>query len=375
MGSATSWKWKLVGFIAVLALTVWLVFWLIRPTAQVVAAVRGKALNAVPGSVTVLAERPLELKTEAAGSVVKMNIDISTKVAAKDIVIELDPTDLKLQIEQLESDRATAKRRMEIGSATIYELANAKDTLAVAETHFRNGNFTQADLEKAKRALAQVQQKIELEELTAKQLLDRLENDLKIARRNLDRMTIRTPVSGVVTQLYTREGDLISAGQPVAKIITSTRIVEVKISEENFSGLKVGQNATVRFLSYGAGMYKAKVEKILPDADPQTQRYVLYLTVEIDPKLLVPGITGDASIVVDSRDNAINIPRRALFGRSVFVVTDGRVELRTVEVGFATANQAEILKGVNEGENVIVEDLDRFKQGDRVSVSVYEKKD
>lgn len=375
MGSAVSWKWKLVGLLAVLFGLVFAGWVLIRPTATVVAALRGKALNAVPGSVTVLAERPLELKSEVGGRVVKMNVDISSKVSAKDVVIELDPTDLILQIEQLTSERDAAKRRVEIGSPTLYKLTNDKDALATSEQNFKNGTLTLSDLEKARRLVKQTEQQLETENLSASQSLVRIESDLKVARRNLERMTIRTPVDGIVTQLYTREGDLINPGQPLVKIITSTRIVEVKISEENFSGLKVGQKASVRFLSYGATLYPARVDKILPDADPQTQRYVLYLSVQMDPKLLVPGITGDARITIDERDNATVVPRRALFGRNIFVVQNGRVELRTVETGFVTADVAEIIKGVQEGDYVIVEELDRFKNGDRVSVTVLEKRD
>jgi RND family efflux transporter MFP subunit len=144
--------------------------------------------------------------------------------------------------------------------------------------------------------------------------------------------------------------------------------VEAKISEENFSGLKVGQAATVRFLSYGANQYNGRVEKILPAADPLTQRYMVHLSVEIDPKLLVPGITGEVNIVIGSRPNAVVIPRRALLGRSLFVVKEGRVELRTVQIGFSSLDVVEITSGLTEGEMVIVDELDSFRAGDRVSV-------
>lgn len=375
MGASGSLKWRLLGFLVVLAVAVAAVWWFARPTATVAKVVRDKALNAVPGSVTVLAENPLELKSELAGRVTKMRIEISSKVAAKDVVIELDPTDLNLQIEQLLTDRDAAKKRIEIGSPSLYELTNAKEELAKAEAEFKTGNLTKAQLDIVTRKMKQVEQRLETENLEAAQRLARLENDLKVARRNLERMTIRTPVDGVVTQIYTREGDLINPGQPLAKIITSTRIVEAKISEENFSGLQVGQRAVVRFLSYGADQYEAKVEKILPDADPQTQRYVIYLTVEIDRKRLVPGITGEVSIVIGARENSLLVPRRALFGRNLFVVKDGRVELRNVEIGFSTLTRAEIVKGVAEGELVVVEETDRFKNGDRVAVQLAEKAD
>jgi HlyD family secretion protein len=95
----------------------------------------------------------------------------------------------------------------------------------------------------------------------------------------------------------------------------------------------------------------------------------VHLSVDVDTRLLVPGITGEVNIVIDSREDAVIIPRRAVFGRNVFVVKDGVVELRTVALGFTSMNEVEILEGVREGERVIVEGIDLFRDGDRVSVT------
>jgi hypothetical protein len=60
------------------------------------------------------------------------------------------------------------------------------------------------------------------------------------------------------------------------------------------------------------------------------------------------------------------IPRRALFGDNVYAVQNGRVQLRKVEVGYVSSNIAEITKGLSTGEQVVVEDLDKYRDGDRV---------
>ena len=362
-------KVKLAGVLVLIAVAVWLGLQMMRPEAKVVLAKRDRAINAVPGSITVLAERALQVKSDVGGRIVSSNLVLSSKVAAGGVLIELDPTDLNLQIEQLENDRAAIEKRIKIGSATQFELQNANDQLETADRLAKQGTMTAVDLERQRRVVKQLEQKLELENVTNAQQLARIENDLKVAYRNRSKMTVRSPVEGVISAVFTNVGDLISSGEPVATLIADSRVVEAKISEENFAGLKVGQHATLRFLSYGPVQYPGTVQKILPAADPLTQRYMVHLSVEIDPKLLVPGITGEVNIVVDARDNAIIIPRRALFGRGVFVVNNGRVELRTVEVGFASLNSVEIVRGVNAGEAVIVEDLERFRAGDRVSVS------
>ena len=363
-----SYKVKLAGVLLLLAVAAWLGLQMMRPHAIVVLAKRDRALNAVPGSITVLAERSLQVKSDVGGRVVSSNLDLSSKVAAGGVLIQLDQTDLNLQIDQLESDRATIQKRIQIGSATQFELQNAADQLETADRLTKLGTVTAVDLERQRRVVKQIEQKLELENVSDAQQLFKIENDLKVANRNRSKMTLRSPVEGVISAVFTNVGDLISGGEPVATIIADSRVIEARISEENFSGLKIGQRATLRFLSYGPTQYAGRVEKILPAADPLTQRYMVHLSVEIDPKLLVPGITGEVNIVIDSREDAIIIPRRALLGRSVFLVKNGLVEIRTVEVGFTSLTSIEIVRGLEAGDAVIVEDLDRFRAGDKVSI-------
>lgn len=362
-------KVKLVGVLVLLAVAVWFGVQLMRPEAKVALAKRGRAINAVPGSVTVLAERALQVKSDVSGRIVRSNLVLSDKVAAGGVLLELDTGDLNLQIEQLENDRATIQKRIKIGSATQFELQNATEQLENSERLHKQGTVTAVDLERQRRAVKQIEQKLELENVANAQQLAKIENDLKVAHRNRSKMTVRSPVEGVVSAVFANVGDLIPAGEAVATIIADSRVIEARISEENFSGLKVGQAATLRFLSYGAIQYAGRVEKILPAADPLTKRYMVHLSAEIDPKLLVPGITGEVNIVVDARDNAVTIPRRALLGQRVFRVKDGRVELRPVVLGFASLNSVEVLSGLDAGDAVIVEGLDLFRPGDRVSVA------
>jgi RND family efflux transporter MFP subunit len=216
----------------------------------------------------------------------------------------------------------------------------------------------------------QIEQRVALEEVGNKQLIETYENTLKVKKRQLEKMTVRAHFDGVVSQVYARPGDLIGAGSPLALIISTSRTVEAKISEENFAGIRIGQAASVRFLGYGSQLYDAKVTKILPTADPLTQRYIVHLEVQIEPEKLVPGITGEVSIVVGERPAEAIVPRRAVFGRNVYVVEDGRVHLREVELGYESVTAAEILKGLKAGEQVIVDQLDTFRDGDRVRVEV-----
>jgi RND family efflux transporter MFP subunit len=201
-----------------------------------------------------------------------------------------------------------------------------------------------------------------------RQTLETFKNSIAGKEILLKKMTITAPFDGIVTAVFFRPGALLPAKTPIAKLITISRTVEAKISEENFQGIKLGQKATVRFTG-GRENLDAKVIKILPTADPETQRYVIHLDVKIDPEQLVPGATGEVTVIIAERPDAILIPRRALKNKkSVFVAVDGRVQLRPVEVGYTDLMLAEITKGVAVGEQVIVEELDKLQDGDRVRI-------
>jgi RND family efflux transporter MFP subunit len=180
-------------------------------------------------------------------------------------------------------------------------------------------------------------------------------------------MTVRSPIDGQISQVLVTAGQFIGDRSELATVITNTRTIEARVSEENFADIRLDQPAVVTFLTYGDRRFDASVAKILPTADSATQRYVIQLAMPDTPVgLLKPGITGEASILTGSRDNALVIPRRAMVGDSVFVVADGRIELRRIKQGFVSLSDIEVLEGLAEGDQVVVEEIDTFRDGDRV---------
>jgi RND family efflux transporter MFP subunit len=358
---------KLFVFLIVVAVGVFGIIQWTRPEALVAEVFRGRAVDAVPGSVVVEAGFIMDIKSEIGGRLIFTSLEPGKRFEEGEVLVRIDTGDIELEVQKLESDFAAARRRVQIGSSTTLELANAKDNLRNLERLADLGQISDNEIIQARRAVQQVEQRVALEAVANQNMLEGYENQLLVKRRQMDKMTVRAPFDGVVSEVIARPGDLIGGGSPIARLISTSRTVEARISEENFAGIAVGQKAAVRFLGYGDQLYDATVEQILPTADAETQRYVVYLRVEVDPVLLVPGITGEVSIVVGERDNTLIIPRRALFGSNVYVVTGGVVELRQVRTGFTSLNDVEITEGLTEGELVIVDRLDIFRAGDRIN--------
>jgi RND family efflux transporter MFP subunit len=348
-----------------IALAVALIYFT-RPVAKVVRVVRGKAVDAVPGSVIVNAEYEMELKSELGGHLIKSALDEGKHVQKGEFLVQLDAGDIDVEIEKLQLDEDTLKKRIAVGSPAQLQLDGAKVAFADVERMHKLGQMSDSDFESQQRSFESVQWQLKLEQIGNQNLIDTDENALKAKRRERDKMTITAPFDGVVSKVLARPGALIDMGAPIAILISTSRTVVARISEEDFTGIRLGQKASVRFLGYGNELYRASVSKILPTADPETQRYEVFLNVDLPLERLIPGLTGEVSIVVGEHENTLIVPRRALFGNSLFVVKNSRVRLRNVTVGYVGLNEAEILGGVEEGERVIVEDIDQFRDGENV---------
>src|SRR5258708_11111254 len=356
---------KLLIAAAIIAAGAFAAVYFLRSVAQVAVVTHDKAVNAVPGRVDVIAEYATDLKSEVSGRVIKSTTEIGDAVKEGDVLVQIDTGDLDLEIEHSINDMESLKKRVSLGSTSQVELDNAKDLLKNYTRLHEKGNLPTADLERQERAVKAIEQRIALEDVSNQQSIEGFENLIKSKKRLREKMTIISPMNGTISKVFAHKGDLIGAAFPIATIVSPTRIVEAKISEENFAGIKIGQQATVRLTGYDT-QYEAKVSKILPTADPDTQRYVVHLDVKIEPQLLVPGITGEVSIVIDERNAQTVVPRRALQGNYVYVVNGGRIELRQIEKGYVALNKVEILKGLKEGDLVIVEEIDSFHDGERV---------
>jgi RND family efflux transporter MFP subunit len=366
---------KLLCLLAVLAAAAVLTLRALRPVAIVEPVVSTAAIDAKPGTVSVEEDFAMDLKSEQGGRVLAQDYALhpGDKVREGQVLLQLDPTDLKLLIARDQVAYETTKQNYltDHGAALRLETEEALQENRRAEN--RLGSVSAADLAAGERAVKTAQQVVDVEQIVRRNALAGMEYTLKMEQLQLDRMTVHAPpFAMVVKTVYVHPGDLISAQAPLATLITQGKRVVGKISDEDFAEIKVGQSASVFFVPYHDFLFNGKVAKILPTTDPLTQRHIIYLEVtDIADDQLIPGINGEVSVVVNQHPARAVVPRRAVFslnGDSVFVVKDGRVQLRKVTKGSVWARGIEITQGLEPGENVIVEGTESFHDGQAVAV-------
>eukprot|EP01012_Entosiphon_sulcatum_P024250 TRINITY_DN29422_c0_g1_i1.p2 TRINITY_DN29422_c0_g1~~TRINITY_DN29422_c0_g1_i1.p2 ORF type:complete len:381 (-),score=65.59 TRINITY_DN29422_c0_g1_i1:1835-2977(-) len=335
--------------------------------------IRGPAVSAVPGSIEVSADqggiRPF--KAESSGRVEWCEaLTPDARFKKGDVLMKLDTSDLVREIAETKRNFDFAQEERARLVAANIEKEVAEENLANMKRGLQRGDVSEEVVKTARRALDAIVSKQGIEEARNEKAKADYAALMKTKDIQLDRMTLVAQEDGIVKDVMVWTGALISAGAPVATFVSNKRLVAAKVSEENFGAIRLGQKAKVRLLSYpGEAPFDAVVSKILSVADETTQRYTVYVDVAIDPARLIHGSTGQVTITVGRRENALLVPRRALFNSdNVFVVKDGRVKVQQIKLGYLDLNRAEVLEGLKEGDLVVVENIDQFRDGQRVRV-------
>jgi len=341
----------------------------LQGTARVKPVNRDTAVDAVTGSVVVEADGGFkELKSEAAGKVVIANIKPGSDFKRGDVLVQLDTTEIDRQITETkrkyESDKARAKLLLDNNP----EKKIAQERLDTVRRLFQLGNASEDDVKTVQRTLDAIETKLKLADFDDQ----KGDVDYKVAMDGLElmrkRLQVIAPFDGTIHNdgAMTWEGALINAGQPVTLVFSRKRVVVAKISEESFGRVKVGQLARIRLLTFGSQNFEGMVSELLPTAD-DAQRFTVYVEVKADPDVLKPKSTGEVTITIDQRPDQLMILRRAVFdSNKVYIVKDGRVQRRVVEIGYMALNVVEIRKGLEVGDLVIVDRLEEFREGQRV---------
>ena len=385
---------KLVAILAVVAGIAFVGLQRLQKTARVKAVERTTAVDAVTGSVFVDADGGThkELKAEADGKVLDSAAVVRAHRFRKgDVLLRLDKSEYERQVRDYErkyhDEKRLAHLRLTNGKpellAKVEELsdeARAKlyreispqrklvaEKLKQAVRLYELNSISAENLREAERALESLDLQLQIDAFNERRAEVDFKTTMENHRLQLERMEIRAPDDGEITETFVWNGAMIGRGQVVGKFMSHARVVSAKISEESFGKVRVGQPARVRLLTYGDREFDATVSKLLPNAD-DGQRFTVFLDVkDATTDQLRPGSTGEVTITVDAQPDSLMIPRRAIFDSDkVYVVAGGRVEKRTVKVGYLALNVAQVKEGLKEGEPVIVDLLDLFREGDRV---------
>ena len=182
------------------------------------------------------------------------------------------------------------------------------------------------------------------------------------AKAVLESLQIKSPITGIVFevgaeagQTYQAEATLFQIGDPKALEVVAN------VTEEDYPIISAGQSVEVYFDARPEVTVQGKIDRIIPKRiEGDRPRYNIYITLNEVPDGLADGMTSDAAITIEKRTGVLCLPRSVVRASgidevSLKVWTNQSTETRTVTIGLRGDSDVEILSGLSEGEQVIIQ--------------------
>ena len=191
----------------------------------------------------------------------------------------------------------------------------------------------------------------------------------ELKQKQLDALKVRAGIEGVLVDLPLQVGQHVTPGTMLAKVVQPDHLIaELKVAETQARDVQIGQPALIDTHN---GTVSGEVMRV----DPAVQNGTVTVDVQLMgdlPKGARPDLSVDGTIDLERLDNALYVGRPA-FGQenstiSLFKLNpDGKGGVRVpVKVGRASVNSIQVLEGLNEGDTVILSDMSRYDNTERI---------
>jgi len=329
----------------------------------------------------------IDVYAKESGYVQKLNVDYGSHVKQGDVMATLEIPELLAQINE---DQAEVKNATNQVSRADHELKSDEAKYNALHLQYTrlNGVFQTQPGIVAQQEVDDAQGK----DLAAasqvdagKAAVDAAQSALASAKAKVirdqtlyDYSKIVAPFSGVVTQRYANLGTLVQAGTtsstqaiPIVRLSQDDlfRLV-IPVPESYVRYIKIGDPVSVRVPSLDRS-FPGKVTRFSVEVRQDTRTMHTEVDVKNRDKALMPGLYAEADVLLEHREEIPAIPLQAINHEgdktTVLVVNaDNEIEDRLITLGIQTATDAEVLTGLNEGEQVVVSDRSGLKPGQKI---------
>jgi HlyD family secretion protein len=329
---------------------------------------------------TVEAHRSHVLGPTAAGRVLRVLVDEGERVAAGQLLAEMDPVDLELRVDAARAAQARALQGTAAAQAQLAE-AGSRSRLAAATVsryeqlhaqRFYSGDAVEAKRHEAQAAAA-AEQAATASLAAAQAEARRVAAELDAVQRQRGQLRLLAPADGVVAARHADPGTTLVAGQPLLTVVDPAGLrLSARIDQARAGGIAVGQPATVVLRSRPGAALAGRVERLGWVADAVTEERIVEIAFDETPVGISLGELAEVTVQLP-RVAALAVPsagiRRAEGGAAVWRYADGRAKRQAIAVGAADAGgRTQVVSGLAEGDEVIVHSGQPLAEGLRVKV-------
>jgi membrane fusion protein, multidrug efflux system len=296
-------------------------------------------LSAYAGEIRAREEATLSFRV--GGKLVRRLVDVGDRVRKGDLLAELDPGDLRLQVEALQAELTSADAQLARARADHARTASlSKDQLVSRSALDQQTAALRAAEGQARAARAQ----------------------FDLSRNQAAYSQLRAPQDGVVASRQVEAGQVVAAGQAVFGLAADGgREVAFALPESGIRDFKVGQAVVIELWSAQGERIPGRIREIAPAADPQARTYAARATLEGDAARVDLGQSARVYIPTALSGDALRLPLSALHrgdkGQTVVWTVDPKVnKARRVPVGIGpyAADGVAVLSGLKPTEWVVM---------------------
>jgi RND family efflux transporter MFP subunit len=302
---------------------------------SVITATRKDVTDSFSQVGTIVAYNDVAVVSETSGRVVKVDAEVGDYKPAGSVLVEVD-SELK---------EAAYK-----AADVTYE--KAKKDLERYEALYKEGSISDSQIEQARWSYQSA------------------ESQYIVARRQLSDTKITTPISGIVTARYVNVGTMVM-GAPqsttIANVVDISRLkVKLNVAEKDVIRLKVGEKVEVTTDVFPSDVFNGSIFSISSKGD-EGHTYPVEVVLKNSKLQLKAGMFGRVEFTPKSSGNLIVIPRESIIGSvkdaTIYVVNDNVAKIRSIVVGKEAGTNIEILNGLQEGEQVVINGQNNLSDG------------
>jgi RND family efflux transporter MFP subunit len=323
------------------------------------------AANYTEATGTVRAAQVAQLSSQVMGTITRMNMHEGDRVRRDEVLITIDAAQQRSAYDRANAELDASQQNI---AAIDAEYALAEATMMRYQVLFDQQSVSPQEYDEVKTRLAAAKARRDVATAGRTQA-EALASEANTA---VGFTRIRAPFDGLVVAKLADAGALAVPGVPLLIIEDPARLrLEAQVNESLIGAVRLGETVPVVIDSLGNQTFAGKVVQIVPMADPASRTFTVKVDLPTDPQIR-SGLFGRARLAHGER-KSILVPQNALMRRGqldgVYVVGKDRIaSLRYVTLGEPSANQIEVLSGLENGELIVAQPGERELSGKEIGV-------
>ncbi len=349
------------------------------------------------------------------GKVVEVNFDVGSYVTKGSVLVRMDDRDARIRLEQALAQLEQQKKNVGTAVAALRQAQirlNVKDGEAFDIETFSQVKSTRANLVLADKELARAEKlyatgdvsksvvdqrraqrdallgqldearsnaavavkainSAEAQVAAARSGIATAEAAVDQARKSLSDTVILAPISGYVSERVADLGEFLTPNAPNTKVATIVRTsslrLKIDVPEAAIGKVAIGQGISMQTSAYPDRNFAGTVVRMLPNVNATARTLTVEAEVPNGDGLLKPGQFATVRITQSKPENAVMIPANAVKAEGdinkIYVVKDGVVRERIVQLGLLENGQIQVKAGITEGEVIATSNLNELYDG------------